>query len=112
MRKLVVVFLLLCVSVSTAQTAKRSITDKDLFRFQWIGDPQVSPDNSRVVFAKVIVNAKRDGYETSLYTVPVAGNDQPQRLTSGKSDSAPRWSPDGKWLAFSRSPEKDGKPQP
>jgi dipeptidyl aminopeptidase/acylaminoacyl peptidase len=113
MRKLLVtLLLLLSVGAAAAQNAKRAITEKDLFRFQWIGDPQLSPDNSRVVFPKVVVNAKRDGYETSLYTVALSGNEQPQRLTSGKSDSAPRWSPDGKWIAFSRSPEKDGKPQP
>ncbi len=33
-------------------------------------------------------------------------------LTSGKHDSSPRWSPDGKFLAFMRSVEKDGKTQP
>ncbi|HYJ46259.1 MAG TPA: prolyl oligopeptidase family serine peptidase, partial [Pyrinomonadaceae bacterium] len=36
--------------------------------------------------------------------------DEPHRLTSGNRDTSPRWSPDGKYLAFVRVTEKDGKP--
>jgi len=98
--------------VAQAQT-KRSITDKDLFRFQWIGDPQVSPDGSRVVFVRVAVNEKKDNYDTALWMVSTSGSDAPVRLTAGKRDSQPRWSPDGKWVVFVRGssePPKDGKP--
>jgi dipeptidyl aminopeptidase/acylaminoacyl peptidase len=93
-------------------TAKRSITEKDLWQFNWIGDPQMSPDGARVAFAKVIVDKKHTGYETSIWAVSTKGGGAPQRLTSGTRDSQPRWSPDGKTLAFVRAVEKDGKPQP
>jgi len=108
------VLLLIATSVCFAQS-KRSITEKDLFRFQWVGDPQVSPDGSQVVFVKVTVNDKKDGYETSLWTVATSGELGAKRLTNGKHDSDPRWSPDGKWIAFVRGagePPKDGKPAP
>ncbi len=98
--------------IGTAQT-KRSITDKDLFRFQWIGDPQVSPDGAHVVFVRVTVSEKKDNYDTALWMISTAGSDAPVRLTTGKRDSQPRWSPDGKWIAFVRGsaePPKDGKP--
>jgi dipeptidyl aminopeptidase/acylaminoacyl peptidase len=91
------------------QAQKRSITEKDLFNFTWIADPQVSPDGSRVAFVKVTVNEKKDGYNTSIWTVSTAGGETHQ-LTSGIRDSTPRWSPDGKYLAFVRVPEKDGRP--
>src|SRR5215210_6946926 len=94
----------------TASAQRRNITEKDLFDFTWIGDPQVSPDGSRVAFVKVTVNEKKDGYDTSIWTISTTGSDEPHRLTSGNRDSAPRWSPDGKYLAFVRVTEKDGKP--
>ncbi len=91
---------------------KRNITEKDLFQFVWIGDPQLSPDGSRVAFVRVSVNEKKDGYDTSLWMVSTAGGEEPHRLTSGTRDAGPRWSPDGKYLAFVRATEKDGKPEP
>jgi dipeptidyl aminopeptidase/acylaminoacyl peptidase len=97
---------------TNAAGEKRNITEKDLFNFVWIGDAQVSPDGARVAFVRVTVNEKKEGYNTSIWTVPAAGKEEPHRLTSGERDSSPRWSPDGKYLVFTRAIEKDGKPEP
>jgi len=91
---------------------KRFITERDLLRFTWIADPQISPDGSAVVFVQVTVNEKENRYETALFAVPTNGANPPRRITSGIRDSSPRWSPDGKRLAFVRAIEKDGKVQP
>src|ERR1700726_5091388 len=91
---------------------KRNITEKDLCDFVWIGDPQVSADGSRVAFVRVTVNEKKEGYNTSIWSVPTTGNEAPHQLTEGDHDSTPRWSPDGKYLVFVRATEKDGKPEP
>src|SRR5947207_15363521 len=110
MRRLL--FLLLIISAfgaGAASAQKRSITEKDLFSFVWIGDPQISPDGSRVAFVRVSVNEKKDGYNTSLWSVsPSTG--ETRQLTNGPRDSSPRWSPDSKYLAFVRVTEKDGRP--
>ena len=104
-------FAVLFVSRASA-VEKRNITEKDLFNFVWIGDPQLSPDGSRVAFVRVSVNEKKEGYDTSLWVVSAAGGEEPHRLTTGTRDASPRWSPDGKYIAFVRTTEKEGKPEP
>ncbi len=101
----------LLAGVATAQ--KRSITEKDLFSFKWIGDTQLSLDGTQAVFVETTVNAKREGYDTALYLLDVTRpNAQPRRLTNGPHDTQPRWSPNGKQIAFIRAVEKEGKPEP
>lgn len=103
--RLFVAFLLFNVAVSAQ---KRNITEKDLFDFEWVGDPQISPEGSMVAFVKVTVNAAKTNYDTSIWFVNTGGTEQPRRLTSGTRDTSPRWSPDGKYLAFVRGSETPG----
>jgi dipeptidyl aminopeptidase/acylaminoacyl peptidase len=111
MRQSCFVILALLVA-STAFAQKRNITEKDLFDFVWIGDYQLSPDGSRVVFVRVTTNEKKEGYNTSLWAAATSGDPAPHQLTKGDHDAMPRWSPDGKFLVFLRATEKDGKPEP
>ena len=95
--------------VASLAAQQRAIADSDLFAFRWVASPQISPDGRQVAYVLVTVNAKHEGYETSLWLVGTDGASPPRRVTAGPRDAAPRWSPDGTTLAFVRP--KDGHPQ-
>ena len=109
MRFRILLFLAVVVSLQSPGFAqKRNITEKDLFNFVWAGDPQVSPDGSRIAFIRVTVNDRKDGYNTAIWMVETASGETRQ-LTRGTRDANPRWSPDGQYLLFVRAPERDGR---
>src|SRR5437667_10616603 len=112
MRSFITCLLVLVASLAPAFAQRRNITEKDLWDFVWIADPQVSPDGSRVAFVRVTVNEKKEGYDTSIWSVPTAGGEEAHQLTKGDHDSTPQWSPDAKFLLFVRAIERDGKPEP
>ncbi len=103
--------ILLLLAVTTAMRAagsdKRPITEKDLLKFHWVADPEISPDGRQVAYVLVSVNEKEDRYDTGLWCVDTSGSGEPRQLTAGPRDSAPRWSPNGQTLAFLRAGEKD-----
>ena len=99
------------VALAAAQSTPRPISEMDLMRFQWIGDVQLAADGSQASYVQVSVDEKKEGYDTSLWSMSLPTG-QLRRLTTARHDASPRWSPDGKYLAFTRQVDKDGKPQP
>ena len=91
----------------TAAAAPRPMVEQDLYRLTWVADPQISPDGARVAFVRVSIDSAADEYRTSIWVTESSGG-APRPLTSGTRDGQPRWSPDGKTLAFLRGAE--GKP--
>lgn len=91
---------------------KRAVTADDLYRFTYVSDPQLSPDGATVAFVRTTVDREADGYRSQIWVVAAGGGAPPRRFTAGPGDSAPRWSPDGRTLAFlARRGGKDAKPQ-
>ncbi len=73
------------------------------------GDPQLHPDGVRTVYVLTEVDVDDDRYVRTIHLHDRTGT---RRFTHGPSDTSPRWSPDGRWLAFLRTGSEEGsKPQ-
>ncbi len=97
--------LLLALAAVDAAAAERPLRVDDLFQIKDVDDPQLSPDGRFVAYSVRSLDAKKDTSDRDVYLAPVAGG-EPLRLTSSpKSESTPRFSPDGEWIAFLSSRE-------
>jgi dipeptidyl aminopeptidase/acylaminoacyl peptidase len=110
-RGLLVALLLLASAALPAHAAQRPVAAEDLYKLVFVGNPQISPDGSRVVFEARRLNGPKDKYDTDLYLVRTDGRAL-QRITNTGHDSSPAWSPDRRTIAFVRGPKKKSeKPQ-
>jgi dipeptidyl aminopeptidase/acylaminoacyl peptidase len=90
--------LLLIASPLAAQ--KRAITFEDYIALKAVSDPQLSPDGKWVAYT-VSTPSLEDNRNVSRVWVVEVATGKSRQLTGGPgSDRQPRWSPDGKTLAF------------
>jgi dipeptidyl aminopeptidase/acylaminoacyl peptidase len=107
-----VLLVLFVVPASNAQQAPppRPVTISDLFALRDVHDPQISPDGQWVAYSVGSAKLDEDKFEERIWMTPAAGGDAVALTAEGVSSSHPRWSPDGKFLAF-LSARNDGKTQ-
>ncbi len=83
-----------------AAQAPRPLAVDDLFAIRRVADPQVSPEGAWVAYTVTETRLADDKSETRVWMVPRAGGEAVPLTRTGSSASRPRWSPDGKYLAF------------
>ncbi len=103
MRKLLFLAFLTIITMNSPTRAaeKRPMTVEDLFLFQRVADPQISPDGKSVAYQVTEVDFDANKSRTHIWLAATDATTPPRQVTSsGKKDSHPRWSPDGTRLLF------------
>lgn len=99
-----------CFAIAAPAAAARPMTIHDLLTAVRVTDPQLSPDGRRVAFVRTTTDATTGARNADIWVVPADGSAAPALLVGGeKTENTPRWSPDGKRLAFLST--RGGAPQ-
>jgi dipeptidyl aminopeptidase/acylaminoacyl peptidase len=92
------VLVILFVSAASAQT-----WDPELqMKVKAVGAPRVSPDGSRVVYTvnEAVTTPEKSEFVSQIWMANIATRQNIQLTFGEKTSTNPKWSPDGKWIAF------------
>ena len=86
---------------ATAQSpAKRHLRAGDIYQLRGVNDPQLSPDGNWVAYSVTAVDSAKDKSDTDVWMTSWDGTQTIRVTSSPESEGSPRWSPDGRFLAF------------
>ncbi len=101
-------FLLVLAGASAAQ-GPAAFTVEEMLKLKRVSDPQLSPDGTKIAFVVTEVSLDANTRNSDIWVVPAAGGAPVKMVGTDRSEDRPRWSPDGKQVAFISN--REGGPQ-
>lgn len=90
---------LLCMAPLTAQQ-KTNLELTDIFDYEYVSDPQISPDGSKIIYVRNFKDIMTDKNLSNLWMVNFDGSQNRPLTTGNQNDFYPRWSHDGSKIIF------------
>lgn len=102
MRTFILLLAVVCSSwvVSAQTTASRVLKPSDIYKVVGVGSPRMSPDGQWIAYTVSQVDSVADSRSSDIYMVSPASKEVVQLTFTKEGESAPEWSPDGKFLSF------------
>ena len=85
---------------AAAPAAPRNLAVDDFLAVKDVSDAQISPDGKWVAYTVRTLDLKEDKSSSQIWIIPETGGEAIPMTAKDASSSSPRWSPDGKYLAF------------
>src|SRR5579862_1850005 len=94
-----------------APVERQPVTPGDLWEMQFLTDMRLSPDERFIAYRVERNDHASNKRRASLWLLDTQSGATRQLTSGDKRDGSPRWSPDGRWLAFARKAGGDEEAQ-
>ena len=85
---------------SDVEARQAPFVSEDVFEIEYASDVRISPDATTVAYVRYAMSIMRDRREGRIWLVESDGTSHRKLSSEDRSESSPRWSPDGTRVAY------------